>query len=105
MDPIWAATSIEILKIVEIQNITQPNGFILWLYNKAVARENYVKAKEQAKEKELLEKKALEKQKQIEHNLRVEKLASMKAILINHSNKPKTEIRMNNDGSICKFLC
>ena len=101
MDPIWAPTSIEILNIVEIQKITQPNVFTLWLYNKAVARENYVKAKA----KELLEKKELEKQKVIEHKLRVEKLASMKAILINQSIKPKTEIRMNNDGSICKFLC
>ena len=44
MDPIWAPTSIEILKIVEIQK-TQPNSFTLWIYNKAVARENYVKAK------------------------------------------------------------
>jgi hypothetical protein len=93
-DPIWAPTSFE------IQKLAQPNVYTIWLYNKAVERENYVKAKAKA----LLEKKELEKQKEIEHKLRVEKLASMKAVLINQTIKPKTEIRMNNDGSICKFL-
>ena len=99
-DRIWAPTSVEITKLA------QPNGFTIWLYNKAVERENYVKA--QAKEQELLHKKAFEKQKKIEQKLLLEKkLASMNAVLINQSttpNKPKTEIRMNNDGSICKFL-
>ena len=95
MDPIWAPTSIEIKKLA------QPTIFTVWLYNKAVERENYVKAKE----KELLDKKLLETQKQIEYNLRLEKLASMKVIHVNQSIKQKTEIRMNNDGSICKFLC
>ena len=90
MDSIWAPTSFE------IKTLVQPTIFTVWLYNKTVEKENYDKA--------LLEKKILEKQKQIEHKLRLEKLASMKAILINQTIKPNTEIRMNNDGSVCKFL-
>lgn len=92
MDPIWAPTSIE------IKTLVQPNIFTVWLYNKAFERENYSQA--------LLNKKALEKQ--IEHKIEqikiLEKAASMKAMLINQSKKPKIQIRINNDGSICKFL-
>ena len=43
-------------------------------------------------------------QKKLEKQLILEKEALSKTILINQSLKPKTEIRLNNDGSICKFL-
>ena len=84
MNNIWAPTSIE------IKTLAQPTLFTVWLYNKTLEREQL--------SQEMIYKKALEKQ------LILEKAASMKAILINQSNKPKIQIRINNDGSICKFL-
>jgi hypothetical protein len=90
MNSIWTPSSIE------IQELSKPTIFTVWLYNKALEREQ--------KTQSLLDKKALENKKQIEKNSIVEKVASMNAILINQTTKSKTEIRMNNDGSICKFL-
>ena len=84
MDPIWSPTTIE------IQALSKPNVFTLWLYNKTLEKENIIKNK-------------LDKA-ELEHKKIVEKAASLKAILINQTNKPKAEIRINNDGSICKFL-
>ena len=85
----WSPTSIE------IKRLSQPNLFTVWLYNKTLEREQ--------KEQLFLEKKELENK--LQQQKIIEKLDSMKSILINQSNKPKTEIRLNNDGSICKFLC
>ena len=90
MDSIWAPTSIE------IQNLSKPNIFTIWLYNQALEKEQ--------KTQVLIYKQALEKQKLIEKQIMLEKAASVKAILINQSQKPKSETRINNDGSICKFL-
>jgi hypothetical protein len=90
MDPIWAPTSIE------IQKLSKPNIFTIWLYNQALEKEK--------KTQELIYKQSLEKQKLMEKQIMLEKAASAKAILINQSHKPKSETRINNDGSICKFL-
>ena len=89
MDPIWSPTTIE------IQTLCKPNVFTLWLYNKTLEKENIVKNK-------LMKDKLVKAE--LEHKKILEKVASSKAILINQTNKPKTEIRINNDGSICKFL-
>ena len=89
MNSMWSPTSIE------IKRLSQPNLFTVWLYNKTLEREQ--------KEQLFLEKKELENK--LQQQKIIEKLDSMKSILINQSNKPKTEIRLNNDGSICKFLC
>ena len=84
MDPIWSPTTIE------IQALSKPNVFTLWLYNKTLEKENIIKDK-------LIK-------AELEHKKILDKAASLKAILINQTNKPKAEIRINNDGSICKFL-
>ena len=91
MTSMWSPTSIE------IKRLSQPNLFTVWLYNKTLEREQ-----REQKEQFFLEKKELENK--LQQQKIIEKLASMKAILINQSIKSKTEIRLNNDGSICKFL-
>ena len=88
MNSMWSPTSIE------IKRLSQPNLFTVWLYNKTLEREQ--------KEQLFLEKKELENK--LQQQKIIEKLDSMKSILINQSNKPKIQIRINNDGSICKFL-
>lgn len=88
MNSMWSPTSIE------IKRLSQPNLFTVWLYNKTLEREH--------KEQLFLEKKELENK--LQQQKIIEKLDSMKSILINQSNKPKIQIRINNDGSICKFL-
>jgi hypothetical protein len=90
MDPIWTPSSTEIRKLTQKETL-----FTAWLYNKAIQREtlhDYRLLQTQ------IEKKKLEKQ------LILEKEALMKAMLINQSIKPKVETRINNDGSVCKFL-
>jgi hypothetical protein len=96
MDTIWAPTSFE------IKALAQPTIFTVWLYNQTLGREQ--KIQEFIYKQELEKQKLMEKQI-IEKKLMIEKVAYMKAILINQSHKPKTETRINNDGSICKFLC
>jgi hypothetical protein len=101
MDPIWAPTSIE------IKTLAQPTIFTVWLYNKALEREHKAKEliyKQELEKQKLLEKQLIEKQL-MEKKLMLEKAAPMKAIFIKQSHKPKIETRINNDGSICKFLC
>lgn len=115
-DPIWAPTSIE------IKTLAQPDLFTVWLYNQALKREHKAKElteltelkynqeleKQKLMEKQLMVSQLMAKQKLIESQLMLKKIAPMKPILINQSyklkTKPKTETRINNDGSICKFL-
>ena len=89
MDPIWSPTTIE------IQALSKPNVFTLWLYNKTLEKEN-IETNKLVKDKLI--------KAELEHKKILDKAASLKAILINQTNKPKAEIRINNDGSICKFL-
>ena len=82
MDPIWSPSTLE------IKTLTQPNIYTLWLYKKAYEREHKT-----PESQDLLNKKTL--QKQIDNKLILEKIDLNK----------KIDIRINNDGSICKFLC
>ena len=87
MDSIWAPTSIE------IQKLSTPTIFTTWLYNTTLAKEL---------ERDKLEKvkiEQLEKEK-----LEISKTIKQQFILLNQIYKPSHEIRVNNDGSICKFL-
>ena len=79
MDSIWSPTSIE------IQKLSTPTIFTTWLYNTTLAKE--------------LERDKLEKEK-----LEISKTIKQQFILLNQIYKPSHEIRVNNDGSICKFL-
>lgn len=90
MNPTWTPSSLEIRTLAP-----KPTLFSVWLYNKAIERETL-------RDYKLLQAKI--EQKKLEKQLILEKEALVKAVLINQSLKPKTEIRLNNDGSICKFL-
>jgi hypothetical protein len=94
MDPVWSPSTIE------IKTLVQPNVYTLWLYKKAFEREQIVQ-KESAHYYLLNEK---ELQIQSENKLRLKNEALQKELLINQLHKKKIEIRINNDGSICKFL-
>ena len=88
-DTIWSPSSLE------IEILAQPNIFTFWLHKTTVAKETLVKA---ALEQKLMEQKLIEK-----------KLIAKKAPIkiINQParlSKSPTEIRVNSDGSICKFL-
>ena len=104
MFTIWSPSSLE------IEILAQPNIFTFWLHKTTVAKEAFENEKI---EKDKLVKAALE-QKLMEQKLMAQKLMEQKLIeqkasikMINHParlSKSPTEIRVNSDGSICKFL-